>query len=190
MAAEQVDQFETCNNQVVKQTSWIINELLTPVMFKDGKFPVVLDGQVKIWKDISEESYIYDEEGDEGVYSYESMVYYTRFKQNTTVSANFAKKIFGMQSYFIELLSTQYGLEGTTNPFRFGIRYIEPDDECTLANILYPARPVCANYDGYCNPDRDECDKIGLKLQDQGFNLFRTLPLNSADTLVYFDFFT
>ena len=96
---------------------------------------------------------------------------------------DFLKRIATASDFFIELISTQYGLWGTTNPTRLIIKYFDPDNVCSSATFIYPARDLCG-INSACNDI--VCDESYMPSNDD-YLIFYKRPPGSFYSIVYLD---
>ena len=112
--------FEEANETVVRQTGLMVDEMLYPEMLGTD-FPIILTAsEPHTWADVDPETMIeYGIWEDQIFYeSYQYMTYVYQFQFKSEKSEEFIYRIATAYEYFIEMLSTQYGLWGTTNPSR------------------------------------------------------------------------
>ena len=83
------------------------------------------------------------------------MTYFYETDVLTEKTFEFRDKIATVYDFLIELLSTQYGLWGTTNPYRVIVRYFDQANVCSGISFTYPASPNCSE-NGYCQVCSEE----------------------------------
>ena len=183
MAAEQIETFEECNVRVIKETGYIFQEFLTNDMIAAEDYPP--DWQQikpKSWYDVSDETKLDFADGAFQV-SYEMMGYIWQNQFTSEGAYEFLKKVFTVEAYLIELMSTQYGIAGESNPAFIEITYIEHEEnDCTIAHIYYPALSACIEWGGVCSYI-PECEDNTP--DDELYQLLSSVPPNTVQTVNY-----